>query len=65
MSMAYLVCSRHGVKSASETYLTTFVKEKTIISDLDVYQVMRAARQIETLLDLGQRSKFREGKAKQ
>lgn len=62
-SVAYLVCARNGVTSASETYLTNFVKENTTISDLDVYQVMRAAGQIETTLDLGQRSKFQEGKS--
>jgi hypothetical protein len=63
-SVAYLVCSRNGVTSASETYLTNFVKANTTIADLDVYQVMRVAGQIETLLNLGQRSKFNEGKAR-
>ena len=63
-SVAYLICARHGVRSLSETYLTNFVKENTTISDLDVYQVMRAAGQIETLLDLGQRSKFQESKTR-
>ena len=61
-SVAYLVCARNGVKSASETYLTNFVRENTSISDLDVYQVMRAAGQIETILNLGKRSKFHESK---
>jgi hypothetical protein len=63
-SVAYLVSERNGVKSASETYLNDFANENTTAFDVDVYQVMRAAGQIETLLDLGQRSKFQEGKAR-
>jgi hypothetical protein len=62
-SVAYLVCERNGVKSASETYLVNFVKKNTTIADLDVYQVMRAAGQVETTLNLGRRTKFHEGKA--
>jgi hypothetical protein len=57
-SVAYLVCARNGVKSASETYLKHFMNENSTIPDLDVYQVMRAAGQVETTLNLGQRSKF-------
>jgi hypothetical protein len=63
-SVAYLVSARNAVKSSSETYLTNFVEQNTTIDDLDVYQVMRAAGQIETMLKLGQRSKFQEGKAR-
>jgi hypothetical protein len=62
-SVAYLVCERNGVKSASETYLTNYVKENTTIADLDVYQVIRAAGQIEATLNLGRRTKFHEGNA--
>lgn len=61
-SVAYLVCLRNGVTSASETYLTKYVSENTTISDLDVYQVMRAAGQVETLLNLGRRMKFSDGR---
>ena len=57
------MCERNGVKSASETYLVNFVKKNTTIADLDVYQVMRAAGQVETTLNLGRRTKFHEGKA--
>lgn len=63
-SVAYLVCARNGVISKSETYLNNFVKETTTISDLDVYQVMRAVGQVETMLNLGRTSKFIEGKAR-
>jgi hypothetical protein len=62
-SVAYLVSARNGVTSASETYLMNYVKENTTITDVDVYQVMRAAGQIETTLNLGRRTKFHEGKA--
>lgn len=61
-SVAYLVCARNGVGSASETYLTNYVKESTTVADLDVYQVMRAAGQVETTLNLGRRTKFHVGK---
>lgn len=51
-SVAYLVCSRVGVKSKSETYLTNFVSENTTIENLDIYAVTKAAGQIESLLGL-------------
>jgi hypothetical protein len=63
-SVAYMVCERNGVKSASETYLTNYVKENTTITDVDVYQVMRAAGQVETMLNLGRRTKFHEGQSR-
>ena len=63
-SVAYLVCERNGVTSASETYLTSYVKENTKITDLDVYQVMRAAGQVETMLNLGRRTKFHESQSR-
>jgi hypothetical protein len=52
-SVAYVVCKRNGVTSKSETYLANFVRENTTVDILDVYQVMRAAGQVETLLGLG------------
>ena len=51
-SVAYLVCARNGVESKSQTYLTDYVKQNTSIGALDLYQVMRATGQIETLLGL-------------
>jgi len=59
-SVAYLVCERNGVTSASETYLQHYVKENTSVDAVDVCQVMHAAGQIEALLRLGQKSKFFE-----
>ncbi len=51
-SVAYLVCERYGVKSKSQTYLSNFVDANTTTDQIDVYQVMRAAGQVEALLDI-------------
>jgi hypothetical protein len=51
-SVAYLVCDRNGVSSKSETYLSGYVTNNTTIDNLDIYQVMRAAGQVEALLGL-------------
>jgi hypothetical protein len=57
-SVAFIVCARNGVASNSETYLTNFVDQNTTVEDLDIYQIMRAAGQIETLLGLGAHTTF-------
>jgi hypothetical protein len=57
-SVAYLVCARNGVRSKSETYLTHYVETTTTIDDTDVYQVMRAAGQVEALLGLAAHTKY-------
>jgi len=57
-SVAYLVCARNGVRSKSETYLTHYVKTTTTIDDIDVYQVMRAAVQVEALLGLASHTRY-------
>ena len=57
-SVAFLVCARNGVTSKSETYLATYVKENTTIDHIDLYQVMRAAGQVETLLGLTGHMKY-------
>jgi IrrE N-terminal-like domain len=51
-SVAYLVCARNGVKSKSETYLSNFVQAHTTVDQIDLYQIMRAAGQVEALLGL-------------
>lgn len=56
--MAYIVCERNGVKAKSEKYLSTFVKHESTIPKLDVYQIMRAANQVETLLGLNEHTQF-------
>jgi hypothetical protein len=57
-SVAYLVCKRNGVTSASETYLANFVDQQTSVGDLEIYRIMRAAGRIETLLALAARTNF-------
>lgn len=57
-SVAYIICARNGVKSKSETYLSIFVDENTTVDDLDVYQVMRAAGQVEAMLGLAKQARF-------
>lgn len=57
-SVAYLVCERNGIHSKSETYLSNYVKPNTKIEQIDIYQVMRAAGQVETLLGLGAHMKY-------
>lgn len=51
-SVAYLVCERNGVKCKSQTYLANYVDGRKTMDQLDVYAVMRAAGQVETLLGL-------------
>ena len=51
-SVSYLVCIRNGVDSKSETYLAKYVDKHTTVDLIDLYQVMRAAGQIEGALGL-------------
>ena len=57
-SVAFVVCARNGVKSRSETYLAQYVTRCTTIEAIDVYQIMRAAGQVESLLELTGHIKF-------
>jgi hypothetical protein len=57
-SVAYIVAGRNGIESRSQTYLAGFVENATTIDDLDVYQVMRASGQVETLLGLISHTRF-------
>ena len=57
-SVAFIVCQRNGINPKSQTYLSSFVDPDTAIDDVDVYQVMRAAGQVETTLGLAARSQF-------
>ena len=47
-----LPLTENGVESKAETYLTNFVKNNTTVDHLDLYHVMRAAGQVETLLHI-------------
>ncbi|WP_045217722.1 hypothetical protein [Desulfonatronovibrio magnus] len=51
-SVAYLVCFRSGVKPKSHTYLAGYVRNNQSIDNIDIYQIMRTAGQVETLLGL-------------
>lgn len=61
-SVAFLVCKRNGVTSKSETYLADYVQQNTTIEHLDLYQVMRAAGQVETILGLTAHTKYESPK---
>ena len=57
-SVAYVVCHRNGVVPKSQSYLTDYVSNGTTVNDLDVYQIMRAAGQVETMLSLAAHTAF-------
>lgn len=57
-SVAYLVCERNGVRSKSQSYLSHFVDMGVTAESLDLYQVMRAAGQVEGILSLTMHTKF-------
>jgi hypothetical protein len=56
-SVAFLVCARDGVSSTSETYLANYVARNMTVENSDIYQVMRAAGQVESLLELNMHNK--------
>lgn len=51
-SVAYLVCKRNGCACNSEAYINGYIRMHATVDDLDIYQIMRAAGQIESLLGL-------------
>jgi len=57
-SVSYMVCLRSGVESSAERYLSPFVREHDTIACLDVYLVMKAAGQVEALLELAVNTSF-------
>lgn len=56
-SVAYIVCHRHDVAPKSQTYLSNFVRANTTTETLDVYQILRAAGQVEAILGLSPHTK--------
>ena len=56
-STAYIVCARNGVDNKSDSYLAGYVKQDTTLEQLDLYQIMRAAGQVESLLGLAAHTK--------
>jgi hypothetical protein len=57
-SVSFIVCARNGVASQSESYLSHYVKDDTTVEHIDLYQVMRAAGQVEALLGLTAHTKY-------
>jgi len=58
-SVAYIICARNGIESKSQVYLASYMAENTTIDDIEVYQVMRAAGHVETLLGLARHTTFK------
>lgn len=57
-SVCYIVCHRNNVQPNSEAYLTGFVNDGLQTEDMDLYALLKAAGQIETILDLVEHTKF-------
>jgi hypothetical protein len=57
-SVSYIVCNRSGVESAPEAYLSGYLGWHTGIEDIDVFSVLKAAGQIEAVLDLACHTTF-------
>lgn len=58
-SVSFLVCARNGVTSKAEAYLAAYVERNTTIEEVDLYQIMRAAGQVEGVLGLTAQAKFK------
>ena len=63
-STAFIVSARSGVECKSQKYLANYVKQDTTTEQLDLYQIMRAAGQVETLLGLALHTKVDRPKKK-
>jgi hypothetical protein len=61
-SVAFLVCERNGVRAKSETYLSYFVSPDTDVDSIDVSRIMRAAGQVESILELTDHTRFKVSK---
>lgn len=57
-SVAFLVAKRNGVDPESKNYLSDYVRKNDSIESLDLYQIMRAAGQIEILLGISAHTRF-------
>lgn len=51
-SVCYIVCHRNGVKPNSDAYLSGFITGNENVESMDLYALLKAAGQIETLLGL-------------
>ena len=57
--VAFIACERNEVASDSRRYLAHYVDASTTVGNLDFYQIMRAAGQVEAALDLATNSSRR------
>jgi len=57
-SVAYLVSHRHGITAKSQSYLANYVKAGTSLADLDLYELTKAAGQIEDALGIAAHTLF-------
>lgn len=57
-SLAWLVSHRHGIESKSQTYLAEYVRPDTSFASLDVYNLLKAAGQVESALDIAAHTLF-------
>lgn len=57
-SVCYIVCNRNGIKPNSDAYLSGFIAQNTTVDDMDLYAILKAAGQIETLLGLATHTTF-------
>lgn len=57
-SVAYMVGLRHGVAPKSHTYLSKYVAADASLEQFDLYPILRAAGQVETLLKLGAPTRY-------
>lgn len=57
-SVAYIVCSRNGVESRSQKYLSAYTTSGETTEDLDLYAITRAAGHIERLLRLSKSTQW-------
>lgn len=58
-SVCYIVCQRNNIRPNSESYLKDFVNDKLSVEDMDLYALLKAAGQIETILDLAAHTSFK------
>ncbi|MFJ2327784.1 hypothetical protein [Pseudomonas sp. NPDC087690] len=57
-SFAYLACCRNGVECKSQTYLADYVSKHTDVDNSDIYQILRAVGQLESLLELTAHTRY-------
>jgi hypothetical protein len=63
-SIAFIVSHRNGVESRSHPYLSQMVQSDTTVEDLDLFQVMRAAGQVESLMGLTAHTRYDKPEAR-